>query len=196
MAFYNGYITLPHGSYSEWKAAVIGNGYNADGSFGDQCWDLCAEFWYNVGFPQGYPLTGSQGYAYECWTVNRNNNVSYNSTTYFNLITSINDVKQGDVLIWNGTTTYPAGHMGFADEDYNGSGYINILGQNQGSSGTPTPVPNPDGGTTANVTSLSVANFLGAFRYINWAPAPPIRIAHSHFKWALYARRLRQKNMI
>lgn len=197
MVFYTGYVVLPTNTYLAWKTAVAGNGYDADGSYGDQCWDLTAEFWHNVGFPTGYPLTGPNHYAYECWTVNRNNNISYNGTTYFELITSLDQVKQGDVVVFNGTSGNPAGHIGFADENYdpNKNGYIAILGQNQGSGGTPVPVINPAGGTTANVKDLYVAtDFLGAFRYIPWQqPTPPIVLRRGKFPWVLYARRLREK---
>ena len=200
MAFISGYVVLPTNTYLAWKNAVAGNGYDADGSYGDQCWDLCAEFWHNVGFPAGYPLTGPNHYASECWSVNRDNNISYNGTTYFDLIYNIADVKQGDVVVWNGTTDYPTGHMGFADEDYNGGATINILGQNQGSGGVPPAVPNPAGGTTANVQALSVNNFLGAFRYKNWhQPVPPVRRRKNHFPWVLYIQKLNQmrnNNMI
>ena len=151
MAFIVGYVTLPVDTYDNWKNAVAGNGYNADGYYGCQCWDLTAEFWYNVGFPTGYPLTGPNHYAEECWNVNRYNNISYGGTVYFDLIDSINDVKRGDVIVWNGTTLYPTGHIGFADEDYNGSGDIAVLGQNQGTGGIPTPVFPSDGGSTTNV---------------------------------------------
>lgn len=200
MAFYTGYIVLPTNTYLAWKNAVAGNGYDADGSYGDQCWDLCAEFWHNLGFPAGYPLTGPNHYASECWSVNRNNNTSYNGTVYFDLITSLDNVKQGDVVVFDGTTGYPAGHIGFADENYNGSGSIAILGQNQGSGGTPPAISNPAGGTTANVKSLSTSNFLGAFRYRGWnGPEPPTpTTTQKRFKWVLYARRLnnRRNNML
>ena len=197
MAFYTGYVLIPTNTYLAWKNAVAGNGYDADGFYGDQCWDLCAEFWHNVGFPTGYPLTGTNHYASECWTQNRFNNTSYNGTEYFILINNLNDVKQGDVVVFNGTSSNPPGHIGFADEDYNPSkgGYIAILGQNQGTGGIPVPQTNPAGGTTANVKDLYVANdFLGAFRYLNWHPTPPHPThKRSHFKWVLYARKLREK---
>lgn len=194
MAFISGYVQLPTDTYDSWKSAVLGNGYDADGYYGDQCWDLVAEFWFNVGFPTGYPQTGPNQYAYECWTNSRDANSSYNGTTYFNQITSISNIKRGDVLVWNGTSSFPSGHIGFADEDYNGSGYIKILAQNQGSTGTPTPIPNPSGGTTSNVTTLPVSNFLGAFRYVEWGPTPPVpTVSKPHFKWPLYARKLRNR---
>lgn len=194
MAFYTGYVTLPTNTYLAWKNAVNGNGYDADGYYGCQCWDLCAEFWWNLGFPQGYPLTGTNHYASECWSQNRYNNISYGGTQYFDLIENLSDVKQGDVIVWGGSSGYPTGHIGFADEDYDGSGYINVLGQNQGSGGTPPPISHPNGGTTANVKRLGTANFLGAFRYREWndAPTPPAHPSRTHFKWVLMRRRLNQ----
>lgn len=198
MAFYTGYVVLPINTYLAWKNAVAGNGYNADGAYGDQCWDLTAEFWHNIGFPAGYPLTGPNHYASECWSVNRNNNISYNGTTYFTLISNLSDVKQGDVVVFDGSSAYPAGHIAFADENYDGSGTLAILGQNQGSGGTPPAVVNPTGGTTANVKDFSTANFLGAFRYNGWGggptpPTPPTTQTKGKFPWVLYARRLNQK---
>lgn len=198
MAFYTGYVVIPVNTYLAWKNAVAGNGYDADGNYGDQCWDLCAEFWHNVGFPTGYPLTGPNHYAYECWSVNRNNNISYNGTTYFDLIYNLSDVKQGDIVVYNGTTSNPAGHIGFADEDYNPSkgGYLAILGQNQGTGGIPPAQSNPAGGTTANVKDLYTASdFLGAFRYKEWHTTPPTPpVQREKFPWVLYARKLRNRN--
>lgn len=200
MAFVSGYVVLPTNTYLAWKNAVAGNGYDADGYYGDQCWDLCAEFWYNVGFPTGYPLTGPNHSVYECWTVNRDNNISYGGTQYFDLIPNLADVKQGDVVVFNATPTNSAGHIGFADEDYNSSknGYIAILGQNQGSGGTPPAISNPAGGTTANVKDLYVqSDFLGAFRYKAWHTTPPTPVQSKPFKrkfpWVLYANKLRNK---
>ena len=37
MAYYIGYVTIPHGSYDEWKNATNGNGYNYDNTYGCQC---------------------------------------------------------------------------------------------------------------------------------------------------------------
>ena len=87
MAKYTGYVTLPTDSYSNWKAAVNGNGYDADGSFGCQCWDLASEFWWNVGFPTGYPtLTGVDVYTMWYDLSKREANAIYNGVTYFDLI--------------------------------------------------------------------------------------------------------------
>ena len=197
MAFISGYVPLPTNSYDSWKNEVAGNGYDADGSFGDQCWDLTAEFWYNVGFSTGYPLTGPNHYASECWSVNRYNNISYNGITYFELVDNLADVKRGDVVVFDGTGENPPGHIGFADEDYTPSkgGYIAILGQNQGICGVPPAQQNPSGGTTANVKDLYViTDFLGAFRYKAWQPIPPTpTVSKKKFPWVLYARKLNEK---
>lgn len=199
MAFYTGYVLLPTNTYLAWKNAVAGNGYDADGFHGDQCWDLCAEFWYNVGFPTGYPLTGPNHSAYECWTVNNTNNISYGGTQYFDLVYDLVNVKQGDVVVFNKNADNSAGHIGFADEDYNinKNGYIAILGQNQGSGGIPIPVANPAGGTTANVKDLyAQVDFLGAFRFKAWHQHHDINtyINKKRFPWVLYANKLRSKN--
>ena len=191
MAFYTGYVTLPTNTYLAWKNAVNGNGYDADGYYGCQCWDLAAEFWWNVGFPQGYPVTqqGGNGSAWMCWTYSR----EINKGDKFDLIYNLSDVKQGDVIVWDGTTSFPDGHIGFADEDYDGSGQIAVLGQNQGTGGTPPPISHPNGGTTANVKKLGTANFLGAFRYREWEnPPTPVLRTSGKFKWVLMRRRLNQ----
>ena len=190
MAFYTGYVTLPTNTYLAWKSAVNGNGYDADGSYGCQCWDLCAEFWFNVGFPQGYPRTGENHYASECWNVSR----EINAGDKFDLIYDKTQLKQGDVIVWNGTSTFPTGHIGFADENYNGTNSIAVLGQNQGTGGTPPPISHPNGGTTANVKTLSLDNFTGAFRYKEWESEPPTpsHPSRKHFKWVLMRRRLNQ----
>lgn len=188
--FYNGYVVLQTSSYLAWRTAVLGNGYNADGSYGCQCWDLCAEFWWNIGFPQGFPQTGPNHYASECWTVSR----VQNAGDKFELISNLTEVKRGDVIVLNGTSSLPTGHIGFADENYDGSGYLAVLGQNQGTGGTPPPIINPDGGTTSNVNRLGMENFLGAFRYKEWedGPTPTPSYPKSHFKWVLYGRKLNQ----
>lgn len=198
MAKYTGYVTIPIDSYANFKAAVNGNGYDADGSFGCQCWDLAAEFWWNVGFPQGYPtLTGTD--AYTMWSVpaNRLANSAYNGTTYFDLVNNLEDVQLGDVMVFNYTAGNPYGHVGFADVDYsnwtpdpNAPYEYPILSENNG--GT----PDPDGGAYTNIHGYDSRLFLGAFRFKAWHTTPPTPTptsTSSHFKWVLYARKLRDK---
>lgn len=190
MAKYTGYVTLPVDSYANWKAATNGNGYDVDESYGCQCWDLAAEFWWNVGFPPGYPVITSSS-AYTMWD-NRNQNVSYNGATYFDLVYNLEDVKQGDVMVFNQFSGNPYGHVGFADTDYsswtpdpNHPYEFPILSENNG--GTPDPA----GGAYTNVHGYDIRLFLGAFRYREWEPTPPTPTnTKKHFPWFLRARKL------
>lgn len=197
MSYNTGYVTLPTNTYAIWKNAVNGNGYNYDNTYGCQCYDLVVEFWWNVGFPEGFPrITDSS--AYTMWN-NRLINSTYNGIVYFDLIYNLNNVKQGDILVYSGTTSNPYGHVGFADEDYstwhanNPSSYeFPILSENNG--GT----PDPQGGAYTNVHGYDTRLFLGAFRYRAWHSSPtPIGLDAKHakkrFPFVLYARQLRNK---
>lgn len=187
MAKYTGYVDVPHATYDEWRNATNGNGYDVDGSYGCQCWDFATLFWRNVGFPQGYPLI-TQSSAYTMWNL-REQNISYNGVTYFDLIYNLQDVKQGDIMVYSPTSYNQYGHVGFADQDYSSwtGGYeFPILSENNG--GT----PDPSGGAYVNIHGYDTRLFLGAFRYRGWEVTPPPITRKSHFKWVLYARKLNQ----
>lgn len=184
MAKYTGYVTIPHSTYDEWRNATNGNGYDVDGSYGCQCWDLAAEFWWNVGFPQGYPTLAGTGSAYGAW-----DDRVQNAGDKFDLIYNKEDIKRGDVIVFNYFNGNPYGHIGFADENYNGSNNLQILSENNG--GTPDPA----GGAYANIHNYNLAYFRGAFRYKAWnetPPTPPVTRSKGSFKWALMARKLNQ----
>lgn len=193
MAKYTGYVTIPTGTYDAWKNATLGNGYDADGYYGCQCWDLAAEFWWNIGFPQGYPHAGGTEYAYMVWD-DRNNNISYNGTTYFDLVYNASDIKRGDIIVFSPTSANPAGHIGFADINYSSwtpdpsQPYeFPIISENNG--GTPDPA----GGSYVNLHGYDIRLFRGAFRYKEWEETPPTPTSrNNHFPWVLYARRLNQ----
>lgn len=193
---YNGYVLIPHETYLAWKNSVLNNGYNADNIYGCQCWDLTAEFWYNVGFPTNYPITqpGGDGVAYQCWTISRFQNISYNGVQYFELIEDKTQIRQGDVVVYDSFYGGGTGHIGFADENYNGTNSIRMLGQNQGN-GTPTP----QGGSTTSLQTYDLSHFLGAFRYIAWQtprPIPTTNWGKTRFPWAIYARKFRERNSL
>lgn len=182
----HGYVDVPHSDYAQWKLNTLGEGYDLDGYYGCQCWDFASLFWRNVGFPAGYPLTGPNISAYECWTVSR----IQNAGTQFDLITDVTQIKTGDVIVLGPTSQNPAGHIAFANEDYRGN-MIVMLGQNQG--GTPTP----SGGSVVSISNVSLSEFLGAFRYKEWhqpVPPTPTTTKKSKFKWVLYANKLRAKH--
>lgn len=181
-----GYEDVAHATYDEWRSNTIGKEYDLDGSYGCQCWDYASLFWRNVGFGTGYPLTGPNHYASECWTVNRENNKG----EVFDLIYNKNEIKRGDIIVMNGNTSNPPGHITFADEDYNGTNNLWCVGQNQG--GTPSP----GGGTAVTRNNLGLEDFLGVFRYKPWHTTPPTPTPtgrRSNFPWVLYARRLNNK---
>lgn len=195
---HNGWQTVFVTNYAVFKSQVNLNGWDLDGAHGDQCYDIAFLLWYSIGFPQGYPINGGTGNAYDIWT-ERNNNISYNGVTYFDIIPNLADVKQGDVLIYDQFSLNPYGHVGLADEDYStwsadhpGDYEFPILSQNNG--GTPYA----PGGSYANIHGYDTRLFLGAFRYKAWEqPVPPHPTTQrKRFPWVLYARKLRERNMV
>ena len=156
--------------------ASQGLGYDVDDWLGYQCWDLAAELWMNIPeFANSglWPHTGPNLAASECWTYSRTENAG-NS---FDLIYNLSEVKRGDVIVIGASAISDVGHIAFADEDYNGTNYLNLLGQNQVN-------PNPNYGHIPTVTNLSVSAFLGAFRYKEWKePEPEVYEEEKHFPW-------------
>lgn len=184
MAFQqNGYVLVPEAiTYEQWRNYLLTHGVNVDWSYGNQCWDSCALLWYQYGLSL---QTGPMGVAYECWTVSRDTN----ARTPFVVISGIENVKRGDCVVFNRAGSFWTGHIAFADEDYNGSGTLACLGQNQGQGiGVGTP---------SNVVRMGVSNFLGAFRNTKWEHAPepeptPETHRQKRFPWVLYSEKLRQ----
>ena len=153
MAQYNGYVAVPHQSYNQWRQNTLGNGYNVDFSFGNQCWDYCALLYWQYGLT----LETGNGRAYGCWTLRR----QANSRSPFKAVEGVSNIKRGDIVVLNYGGGSSNGHIAFADEDYKGNGYINLLGQNQGG---------PNG--NVNVTKWSTSRFLGIFRNTLWQSSP------------------------
>lgn len=180
-----GYSNIAHSTYSEWKTNTIGRAFDLDGYYGCQCWDYASLFWRNVGFPAGYPQTGN-GNAYGCWTLRRDANAG----DQFDLIYDKTQIQEGDVIVMNGTSANPPGHITFANENYNGTNSISCLGQNQGGA------PDPSGGTAVTINTLGLGDFLGAFRYKAWhtTPPTPTPTTKDKFPWFIYANKLRNRN--
>ena len=167
MALFN----VPHSTYIEFRTAVNGNGYNMDGLYGFQCWDG-VDLLYEQDDVGQYLYTGAPfgglGYAKECWTYPAAR--QRNGSGHFIPITDKTEIKQGDIIVfdtysgWYGT----AGHIGFADEDYNGTDIILLLSQNFGTGSNPTT------GKPFNILpAYPGVAFLGAFRYVPWNPPIP-----------------------
>lgn len=190
MTIYSDYVTVPHQTYNEWRTATLGNGYQINGATDLLSYYFVSVFWYNLGFPTNYPYTGGGYGTIRIWN-NRLNNASYNGVDYFDIITSLNDVKRGDVVLYNSTYELPNGICGFADTDYNG-GDLTIIAQEIGTT------PYIGGGTVVSINTYPSSLFLGAFRYKGWhgePPVPPVPplTTRSKFNWAIYARKLRDK---
>ena len=171
MAQFNGYVKVAHATYQQFRDATLGNGYNVDKAYGNQCWDFCALLWWQYGLTLH---TGPKGWASECWTSSR----ALNAVFPFTQVTNVSDIKRGDCVVFKGTSNYPTGHIAFADEDYKeGMTRMNFLGQNQGQ-GSLSP---------SNIANLSLANFIGAFRNSNWTtPKPSPKDEKKHkFPWAV-----------
>ena len=156
MSQHNGYEQVPHASYDEFKAATINQGWNVDYSYGNQCYDLVSLLYWQYGLS----LQTGNGYAYSCWTMRRN----ANSQPPFYAIEGKENIKRGDIIVWNRSAHSATGHIAFADEDFNGTNYINSFGQ----------VPSLHGiNGTAQVDNFSLTNFLGIFRNADWQTTPP-----------------------
>lgn len=141
-------------TYEEWLARYpVGSRVDVDGFLGCQCWDYASAFWRaqcnrNL-------LTGSLGYAYECWTVSR----AANQGSEFDLVYLWQDIQPGDWVVWG---TSGAGHIAMATAcAYTSTAVISFRDQN-----------GPQGlQVGANMYGPDLGNgnrFLGAFRFKNW----------------------------
>ncbi len=175
MAQYNGYVNVAHGTYQEWRDATLGNGYNVDGAYGNQCWDFCALLWWQYGL-RLITRPGGNGTAEDCWLISRD----ANAVPPFIAVYGVENIKRGDVVVFQGTTSYPTGHIAFADQDYADrvNNRLNFLGQNQGQGSS-----NP-----SNIANLPLTNFLGIFRNTNWQqpePEPEEEKKKRKFPWVV-----------
>lgn len=169
-------------SYDRFRATTIGRGFDIDGAYGYQCWDYGALLWGLTGhYPYPYLSTGGTGYAYGIWSAREQN-----GPPDFEMIFRLEDVKRGDLVILDHGrfTGDVSGHDAYADEDYDGSGYMWLLGQNQKNA-------NPYTGHVVTRDRMSVAKFLGAFRYKAWGggPEPSTSRKKKKFPWFIYNQR-------
>jgi hypothetical protein len=147
-------------------------------------------FWRNVGFPAGFPQTGN-GYAYGCWALRKD----INAGDKFDLIYQLSQVKRGDVVVLDRGrfTGDESGHIAFADEDYNGTSMLRLMGQNQEHASAVV-------GYKVTIDNVSVSKFLGAFRYKGWngtpptPPPTPTEKSEKRFPWFIISQR--RRNML
>lgn len=184
-------IPIDISSYDAFRADALTRaaqnlGYDVDGYYGYQCWDLAAELWMSIAEFQDsqlWPKTGPNLYASECWTVSR----VQNAGNSFDLITDITQLKRGDVIVIGSSAISATGHIAYCDTDWQGQYTMDLLGQNQVN-------PDPYYGHIPTVTNLNISNFLGAFRYKAWEQPTPIEKKEHKFPWFIYNNRLRNEN--
>ena len=187
MAQYTGLVTVDISSFTAFRNEVLGNGYDVDGLYGNQCVDMPKLLAGNAGRSAPYWLSLPDGYAREGWT--EISNREYNASDYFTLVYNKADVKRGDLVILNATSSNPYGHIAFATHDWNAdTTEAVLLGQNQ-------VLPNPDYGHPNTETMVNVTSFLGGFRFTAWQTSGTItsKPVTKKFPWAIYARKLRYK---
>ena len=159
------YYKVDISSYNAFRKEVMGKGYDLDNCWSYQCWDGACLLWENL---DRWLYTGD-GTARGCWTLKRD----VNAGSDFDLIYKKEDIKRGDVVVFS---CGDFGHIGYADEDYSGNGYIRLLGQNQSAD------------MRFCVINMSLGTFLGAFRYHGWimkpepAPAPSDDVVEYTYK--------------
>ena len=142
-------------SYDVFRKQTIGKEFDTDGAYGVQCVDGASVLWQQFGRTLD---TGGTGKARGCWQVKSARTT--NAGKEFDLVTKFEKVLRGDVIVmWDGKES-SAGHICFADENYNGTAKMNIYGQNQ------------NGVKKFNVFSHGSVGkqFLGAFRLKKWKP--------------------------
>ena len=187
MAQYNRYVIVPHLTYNDFRNATLGNGYNVDGMFGNQCWDYVALLYHQYCLTL-YTKAGG-GSAYQCWTISR----AANSRYPFSAVEGVSNIRRGDVIVTNRNPWSSNGHIFIADENYRTSGdrtKIWGIGQNQrGNSSLP-----------ATRDEVSLKYFLGIFRNTTWrghdptpTPSPSIVYNKGKYNFVLFNRRKRQE---
>lgn len=149
-----------------------------------ECWDYINLLWSHLGsrywtYPPSDPSATNHGVKYG-WLNPEARNA--NTITHLSQVTSLNSIKRGDVVIISDGTY---GHAGFAKSPV-ANNRIDLYSQNWS-------------GRLVTLDNISLATFIGGFRYDAWQPTPPTPVittglkGQSNFKWAIYARKLREK---
>lgn len=188
MANYSGLVTVDISSFDAFTNEILGNAYDVDFLCGFQCVDLPKLLAGNAGRSAPYWKSGTRGYARDGWLDIDSRN--YNIGTLFTPVYNKRDVRVGDIVILDATSTNPYGHVAFATTDWNdNTRNVVLLGQNQVN-------PSAEVGHPTTMTSVNVSTFLGGFRFKDWNQIEPTNTKYrrGHFKWVLYARKLRSKN--
>ena len=145
-----------------------------------ECWDYINLIWNHLGsryytYPPSDPSATNHGVK---WGVLNAEALSANQIAGLTYISDKTQLKRGDIVV---STDGTYGHAGFINEDWNGDRTYAIYSQNY------------NGRRSVALDFYNLHDFGGAFRYNDWQHPEPLRHKRSHFKWALYARRLRNR---
>lgn len=173
---------VAHATYDQFRNATNGRAYDLDGYPPEQpyqCWDS-VDLLYQQDDVGQYLYTaanvGAQGDGVKtCWTNTEARN--RNGSGYFEIVNGVQNIKRGDIIVFDQYSGWYAstGHIGFADEDYNGTDYIQLLSQNFYGNHY----------VTVQRAYLGQA-FLGIFRYLPWHTTPPTPSSRkSKFPWPI-----------
>lgn len=173
-----------HTTYTAFKLATLGNRYDLDNfptSQPYQCWDY-VDLLYEQSDVGQYLSTGGTGNVKGCWQVASAR--ASNGSGHFRTVYGKTNIKKGDIVVFNQYSGWygSTGHIGFADQNYNGTEYIRLLSQNFYGYHY----------VTVQQAYLGSA-FLGIFRFIPWesptptpTPTPTLLIPEKEgFPWAV-----------
>lgn len=151
-----------------------------------ECWDYINLLWSHLGsvyytYPPSDPHSTNHGVK---WGWLNSEVRAVNTISHLTQVINLNDVQRGDIVITSGGEY---GHAGFANENYNGGGYLNLYSQNF------------NGRKSVGLDNNNMSTFAGAWRYDEWnntppTPPTPVSASQSKFPWVLFARNIRGRN--
>lgn len=151
-----------------------------------ECWDYIQLIWALLGsryytYPPSNPSLTNHGVK---WGVLNAEALAANKINGLTYISDKTELKRGDIVV---STDGDYGHAGFINSDYSGEHNYGLYTQNYA------------GRRSVALDTYDLHDFGGAFRYNDWntiPPTPPVTETKSKFKWVLYARKIRERNII
>lgn len=147
-----------------------------------ECWNYVNLLWTHLGsryytYPPSDPSSTNHGVK---WGWLNQEARDANTILHLTQVVNLSDIKRGDIVITSGGEY---GHAGFANEDYDGSGYLELYSQNYA------------GRRYVGLDNNDMSTFAGAWRYDAWATTPPVGWTPTktkrRFPFVLYARKRR-----
>lgn len=130
-------------SVDHYYLSVINKTIDIDGAYGGQCWDLYAHYMKTLGY--SYAYCTASGYVKDIW-----NQKDVNGMMKSCIIVSVNDLQDGDIIVWGNCAACPKSHIAIFRK-YKSKSEAVFLGQNQA-------------GKFVNQQVLTLNGVLGAFR--------------------------------